>query len=562
MIRTIMIFKLSLFVLLVSSSLAALDEVKGPRDLALSFTSPFDGSAQPYRLYLPTAYDGKAPLPLLVALHGTGGNQDKYLDHDAYGAGIYKSEAEKRGIIVLCPLGTDADGLPTEWRGRAELNVLAAIEDVQQRFRIDAERIVCTGQSMGGTGTTYLCCRYPDLFAAGIPLASTYGHIDLVTNLRDVPMLYVQGANDWPIYAATGPTPITQQMRRLGYHGELWMVPDVGHNTMRASTPRVLDWALKQRRVAHPRHITHRAYFPPHGRAWWVEIREIQRPGWFAEVDARAEKGNRIAVKLKNAARVVLRPDSALHDQQTPLVVEVEGREVFHSLCTDAQEVLLHREKDVWTAIVQPRQIAPRTEWKNFVIGTVDEPPTWEGMPETTLGNWLADAMRDISGADIAICVKGHFRYEGQMRGAPPRAGQTLHFMEMVNWLRPLDTALASFTLKGSDLLKIIELNLIDGAKAEMCLAQVSGCRYRFDPSRPPGSRVVESDIDPQRSYRVVCNSAILTRGDTLRLGDYFGKLNHELLEPNMISAAWRFTRKNKGHIAAKLEGRVSQAAK
>ncbi|MCF7838704.1 MAG: hypothetical protein K9N49_08755, partial [Candidatus Marinimicrobia bacterium] len=86
-----------------------------------------------------------------------------------------KHAAEQRGIVLLCPLGTDEDGLPTEWRGAAELNVLAAIEDAQRRFRIDPERIVCSGQSMGGTGTTYLCCRYPDIFAAG-PRAHVFRH--------------------------------------------------------------------------------------------------------------------------------------------------------------------------------------------------------------------------------------------------------------------------------------------------------------------------------------------------------------------------------------------------
>ena len=39
-------------------------------------------------------------LPLLVALHGTGGDQNKYFDHETYHRGIYKTEAEKRGVLV------------------------------------------------------------------------------------------------------------------------------------------------------------------------------------------------------------------------------------------------------------------------------------------------------------------------------------------------------------------------------------------------------------------------------------------------------------------------------
>lgn len=532
----------------------------GPRDLALEFVSPFDGSRQPYRLYLPSAYDGTRALPLLVALHGTGGDQNKYFDHETYGNGIYKKEAEKRGLAVLCPLGTDNNGLPTEWRGEAEINVLAAIDDALKRFRLDPERIVCTGQSMGGTGTSYLCCRYPDLFAGGAPLASTYGHVDLVANLRDVPMLYVQGGDDWPIYAATGPIPLTAELKRLGYNTELWMIPGVGHNTFPQSTARVLDWALQQHRVAHPKHITHRAYFPPHGRAWWVEIQEIECPGWFAEVDAKAEPGNRVVLQLKNTKRLTLRPDPELYDSTQPLVVVVEDREVFRGPCGASEELTLALETGGWTAATRPRMKPSRLDPKSSMIGTVDQPPTWEGWPETTLGNWLNDAMLDITGADIAFSTKGHYQYGDRMRGRTIEPGQTLTFMELASWLRPLDTAIASFMIKGSDLLEIIEANILDGPQADMFLVQTAGCRYTFDRSRPRGHRVVETDIHPDHSYRVVCNSSTITRGDTLHLGARFGKLNHEILEPNILSAAWRSILKNQGRITApKREGRVRE---
>ncbi len=535
---------------------------RGPADLALTFISPFDGSEQPYRLYLPTAYDGSRRLPLLVALHGTGGDQNKYFDHETYHHGIYKTEAEKRGIAVLCPLGNDAQGLPTEWRGVGELHVLAALEDVQQQFRIDPDRIVCTGQSMGGTGTTYLCCRYPDVFAAGIPLASTYGHVSLITNLRDVPMFYVQGGKDWPIYAQTGPIPITEEMRRLGYNGTLWMIPNAEHNTMSVSTERVMDWALEQKRVAHPRHVTHRAYFPPHGRAWWTEIREIERPGWFAEVDARIEEGNRITVDARNTTRVVLRPDPLLVDRDQQISVMLEGREVFRDSCGPQRQILLLRNDNTWSASLEPLQVSRRTDRNQFAIGVVGEPPSWEGAAETTLGNWLTDAMRDISGADIALCTKGHYRYGNRFRGAAVKAGQTLDFIDFINWLRPSDSALATFTLSGSELLTIIEANILDKPQEDRFLVQVSGCRYRFDRRLPPGRRIVETDIDPKRGYTIVCNSSSITRTDTLHLGAGFGKLDHRFLEPNLLSAAWRFSRKNGGRISAKLEGRVAEISR
>ena len=56
-----------------------------------------------------------------------------------------------------------------------------------------------------------------------------------------------------------------------------------------------------------------------------------------------------------------------------------------------------------------------------------------------------------------------------------------------------------------------------------MFLVQVAGCRYRFDRRKPIGSRIVETDIDASRSYRIVCNSSAITRTDTLHLGDRCG---------------------------------------
>lgn len=530
---------------------AALPE-RGPADLALSFRSPYDDSEQPYRLYLPTAYDGRRAVPLLLAMHGTGGDQNKYFDHKDYQHGIYRSEAEKRGIAVLCPFGGDMLGRPTEWRGVGELHVLAALEDVCRRFRIDADRIVCTGQSMGGTGTTYLCCRYPDLFAAGIPLASTYGHLALVANLRQVPMFYVHGADDWPVYARTGPIPLTQALEKLGYEASLWMIAGSGHNTMHVSTPRVLDWALRQRRVDHPRHVTHRAYLPLHGRAWWVELEGIDRIGWFAEIDARIEDGNSIVVALANSMRAVLRPEPQLLDLGQAIAVTVNGRRVFRGLCGAEQEIRLEAGGVGWTAAIAPRQVRSRTAYPTHPIGVVVRPPDWEGEAETSLGSWEADAMRDIAQTDIAIANKGHHR------GIPLRPGQTVYLVDLINWLRPSDCALARFRLSGVELLEIIEDNIGDDPKEHRFLIQVSGCRYCFDRRRPKGQRIVSSDIDPQREYSVVAKYLSLTRTDTMNWAGRYGKIEFETLEPNTISAAWRYIQQQGGRIEAKLDGRVT----
>ena len=531
--------------------------VIGPVDLDLRHESPACKKPQPYRLYLPSAYDGTKAIPLLVAMHGTGGNQNKYFDHKSYGNGLYKSIAEKRGIAIICPLGTDPAGKPTDWQGLGENNVFMAIADVCQKFKIDQDRIICTGQSMGGSGTTYLCTQYPDFFAAGIPLASSYEHVCLMKNLRYVPFLFVQGEKDWPAYANDGPIPLSRELHRLNYNGELWMVPGFGHNTMQASTERVIDWALQQKRVRHPSIVTHGTFFPIHGRAYWIEIQEIENIGFFASVDARVTDNNRIEIKSSNASKIAVRIDPVLLDLEKPISISINSKEVFHGLCTVDSEVQLTVENKQWSATVGKKALRPYTAYRSHRIGTVDSVPDWSGQAEMTKGNFKADMVRDIAESDIAICTRG------LSWGTTLHKGDSIYVVDLLNWIRPFDRAVVSFELKGSDLLTIIEDNIIDGnsrSKRLRVLPQVSGCRYEFDRSRPRGQRIISTDIDPKKVYRIACESQLLTRPDCFNLKGKFRKIEYETLGPTTISAAWRFIVKSDGLLKAVRDGRVKDS--
>jgi hypothetical protein len=364
----------------------------------------------------------------------------------------------------------------------------------------------------------------------------------------------------WPVYAATGPIPISKRAKKLGYdHVKLWMIEGVDHNTMKVSTERVLDWALQQRRMKHPSRVTHRTYLPIHGRAYWTEIVGIHRIGRPARIDAAVEEGNAIRVEVTNASQFILRPEQKFFDLNLDLGrairVQVNGQRSFEGSCSETQQIRFERDDAGWSGAVEARVVRPYTAYRTHRIGKVARAPMAKNVGgTTTLGNWITDAMRNATGADIAIATHRHHR------GVPMRDGQDVYLIELLNWLQPFNQTLAKFRMDGRTLLEILEDNIRENEPgAGQFLVQVSGCRYSFDRSRPRRDRIVDTDIDPDRTYTIVGYSSLLTRGDVLHLAGRYGKIPFEPLEETNIALAWRTIEKAGGIIDANPEQRVKE---
>ncbi|BCW96149.1 MAG: alpha/beta fold hydrolase [Fimbriimonadales bacterium] len=105
-----------------------------------------------FRLYIPK-FQPDQPMPLVVALHGAGGNE--HLFFEGYGLGIVLKEAEKRGWAVIAP--------------RAEMGLAhigGALEAAQKLLPIDPTRVYLMGHSMGGAHSFAAIAQYPDRFRA------------------------------------------------------------------------------------------------------------------------------------------------------------------------------------------------------------------------------------------------------------------------------------------------------------------------------------------------------------------------------------------------------------
>ncbi len=125
---------------------------------------------------------------------------------------------------------------------------------------------------------------------------------------------------------------------------------------------------------------------------------------------------------------------------------------------------------------------------------------------ESTLGDFVADVMRQTSGAEIA------FENAGGLRADLPQGtvtnGNVLDALPFLNTL-----VLCEMT--GAQVREVLE----QGLSLERGLIQISGLRVRYDLSRPVGRRALEiavggRPLDDVTVYRVATNSFLAEGGD------------------------------------------------
>ncbi|MBL9052309.1 MAG: 5'-nucleotidase C-terminal domain-containing protein, partial [Tabrizicola sp.] len=132
---------------------------------------------------------------------------------------------------------------------------------------------------------------------------------------------------------------------------------------------------------------------------------------------------------------------------------------------------------------------------------------------EATMGNLIADAMRDATGADIAIMNGGGIR--GDTTYEP---GRKLTRRDILTEL-PFGNVTVVTELPGSQILLALENGVSRVEDGAGRFPQVSGLSYAFDASAEAGSRVSEvmvggAALEADKLYTVAVNDYILGGGD------------------------------------------------
>lgn len=122
---------------------------------------------------LPEGYDPSRPHPLLVAMHGFGGEPQNF-------SRAFARTCGRKGYVLCCPYGPVIMGKAAfhwgdgEQDGLAEKRVIESVNLMRSKYNIDTSRIVLAGFSQGGYMAYLLGLKHPGLFRGAVPIAGRY----------------------------------------------------------------------------------------------------------------------------------------------------------------------------------------------------------------------------------------------------------------------------------------------------------------------------------------------------------------------------------------------------
>lgn len=205
-----------------------------------------------YRFLYPDAISGKK-LPLVVFLHGSGERGD---DNDAqlkWGVMQFATDEAMKNFpaYVIAPQCPENDTWYAQngKSGSKPLEmVIGLIDEMIKNYSVDTDRIYITGLSMGGYGTFDALARYPDLFAAAVPVCGG-GDPKTAKNFKDVPVWIFTGAEDSTVPPERSLEMLTALMDEGAKPGYT-QLPETGHFSWLAaySDPMMMQWLFRQKK--------------------------------------------------------------------------------------------------------------------------------------------------------------------------------------------------------------------------------------------------------------------------------------------------------------------------
>lgn len=292
------------------------------------------------------------PKGILFILHGLGG--DRY----HLGQGTFDEFAKRNNLILVAPdaqkepwnhrnedIGKIGSFLQHWWSYRPQGFVIQLLKSLKRTYSIDPNRVFLTGHSMGAFATWNIGLRYPDRFAALVPLSGGMSRREylmskpdnylrsLLYNASNTEILFVHGEAD-KVVPVLHSRRTRDGLRKLGYGFE-YVELRGGRHMLDFREKGVMmsgigKWMQTKRRNAHPRVVKHRAIGEYMNQSFWIRIDKARYPN--AQVDARIQQGNRIKIETNAVETLTVFIEEKHLNVKKPITITVNGKRAFRGI--------------------------------------------------------------------------------------------------------------------------------------------------------------------------------------------------------------------------------------
>jgi predicted peptidase len=207
-----------------------------------------EGKEYKYVVFVPHDYKGDKPYPVILFLHGAGetGNDGEKQVRVGLGKAIKKQEQTFPCITVFPQAHTRGWGADSP----SGKTAIAILDQVMKDYKCDPNRVYLTGLSMGGMGTWSMAIKYPQRWAAIVPICGR-GDPKQAEKIKDIPCWCFHGDADTAV-SVEGSRQMIAALKAAGGSPKYSEYPGVGHNSWDKAygTPELYEWLLKQHQSA------------------------------------------------------------------------------------------------------------------------------------------------------------------------------------------------------------------------------------------------------------------------------------------------------------------------
>jgi predicted esterase len=200
-----------------------------------------------YLIYLPQEYknDTAKQWPLMVFLHGSGESGSDIQKVKANGPPKLIEQGRQYPFIVISPQAPLNEG----WEPQV---IIRLIREIQNKYKVDKDRIYLTGLSMGGFGTWAIAIKFPWVFAAIAPVCGG-GDSTEVMKLKRLPVWCFHGAKDNVVKPEESYRMINA-LKKFNPDVKLTIYPEANHDswTPTYNNDSLYTWLLAQKRFHFP----------------------------------------------------------------------------------------------------------------------------------------------------------------------------------------------------------------------------------------------------------------------------------------------------------------------